>query len=71
MSPLHNDEFEARVRALRAATFDLLDELGPSLHGPASGTDVTLAAVRLQNVANELGVIEDLVGRDRQRPAAA
>jgi hypothetical protein len=69
MSPSDRSELFRRVAELRTATFDLLDELAPAAyrHGPDS--NVASAAVRLQNVANELGRVERTLRHPTDRAA--
>ncbi len=69
MKPIDRTDLFERVVALRTQTFELLDELMPAASHGAQDLDVSSAAVRLQNVANELGWIERSLTRPNDRAA--
>jgi hypothetical protein len=58
-SPLAR-QLHARVVELRAVAFDLVNDI-PRGYRLSVTDDLSLAAVRMQSVANELGVIEGLL----------
>ena len=61
----HGDLYD-RVAAVRAEAFEVLQALGRSAGDAGSSERLSLAAVRMQSIANQLGIVETLVSPDRK-----